>query len=135
MSEPGKTMAQLDAQIERIRNNFQTAVSRAENWQEIDRQRNRWFNASSAHGRLRGDIKKIDTFTDYRPAQRGFTSREEMQRIDRHFGLSRRNTASLNALRNNVVDYYSSHDNIDPEWMQSITAVIDHYIVNKGGRV
>ena len=135
MAEPRKTLGQLDAQIDRIRNAYLTAVGRAESRQDIDRQRNRWFNATGAHGRLRGDDKKIASFADYRPAQRGFTSLEEIQKIDKHFGLSRRNTASLNALRNNVVDYYSGHDNVNTEWMQSITAVIDHYIWNKGGRV
>ena len=135
MSEPRKTQGQLDAQIERIRNSYHTAVSRAESGGDIDRLRNRWFNATSAHGNLRGDMKKLDSFADYRPAQRGFTSGEEMKRIDKHFGLSRRNTASLQALRNNVVDYYSNHDNVNSEWMQSITAVIDHHLYNKGGRL
>ena len=142
MAEPGKTMAQLDAQIGRIQNAYHSAVERAE-WgsPEFRRQQGRWFKATEAHGKLRGDDKKIDSFKDYRPASRMFTSEEEMKRIDKHFGLSKRNVASLNSLRNNVVEYYASqpvevrrNGDLD-QWMQSITAVIDYHIIRKGGQL
>lgn len=132
-----KTRGQLDAQIERINNAYRSAVERTE-WgsPEFRRQQGRWFKATEIHGKLRGDDKKIDSFKDYRPASRMFTSKEEMDRIDKHFGLSKRNVASLNALRNNVVDYYANHDtrrNDMGQWMQSLTAVIDYHIRRKGG--
>lgn len=138
----GKTPAQLDAQIERIRGAYNSAVERAE-WgsPEFRRQQRRWFNATEAHGRLRGDDKLIESFKDYRPARWGFTSKAEMDKIDKHFGLSERNTASLNALRNNVVEYYSNlpratrREDDMSEWMQSIVAVIDEHIRRKGGRL
>lgn len=138
MREPRKTKGQLDAQIERIGNAYQSAVQRAEyGSSEFRRQQGRWFRATATHGRLRGDDKKIDSFSNYRPAERGFTSASEMKRIDKHFGLSRRNVASLNALRNNVVEYYANQprERDMSEWMQSITAVIDYHIRNKGGRL
>lgn len=150
MAEPrkvgagGKTPAQLDAQIERINKEYVTAAQRAEYGSlEFRRQQRRWFNATAAHGRLRGDDKLIESFKDYRPDSRIFTSPEEMDRIDKHFGLSKRNVASLTALRNNIVDYYAKHDRYVRggrddtlgQWMQSITAVIDHHIMRKGGRM
>ena len=142
MSEPRKTQAQLDAQIDRIRNSYYSAVERAEYGSpEFRRQQGRWFKATEAHGKLRGDDKKIDSFKDYRPKSRVFTSKEEMDRIDKHFGLSKRNTASLNALRNNVVEYYTKIPrqqalaNDMDEWMMSLTAVIDYHIRRKGGEV
>ena len=139
MSEPKKTQAQLDAQIERIQKQYRTAVERADYGSpDFRRNQGRWFKATEAHGKLRGDDKKIDSFKDYRPASRTFTSKGEMDRIDKHFGLSKRNVASLNALRNNVVDYWSKNDrnaeDLD-KWMQSITAVIDYHIRRKGGEL
>ena len=139
MSEPKKTHAQLDAQIERIQKQYRTAVERADYGSpDFRRNQGRWFKATEAHGKLRGDDKKIDSSKDYRPASRTFTSKGEMDRIDKHFGLSKRNVASLNALRNNVVDYWSKNDrnaeDLD-KWMQSITAVIDYHIRRKGGEL
>lgn len=140
MAEPMKTKGQLDAQIERINNAYRTSVERTEYGSpEFRRQQGRWFKATEIHGKLRGDNKLIDSFKNYRPKDWGFTSKEEMDRIDKHFGLSKRNVASLNALRNNVVKYYSNlpratrREDDMSEWMQSITAVIDHHIRRKGG--
>lgn len=142
MSEPKKTQAQLDAQIARIGKAYRTAVERTEyGSSDFRTQQGRWFRATEAHGKLRGDDKKIDSFKDYRPASRVFTSRAEMDRIDKHFGLSKRNTDSLTALRNNIVEYYTKiprqqalASDMD-QWMQSLTAVIDYHIRRKGGEV
>ena len=141
MGEPRKTQAQLDSQIGRIKDAYETAVERAGyGSQEFRRQQDRWFKATEAHGRLRGDDKKIDSFKDYMPANRHFTSGAEVKRIEKHFGLEKRNVASLNALRNNVVEYFDKVTNDDRNlrwdkmpWMQSITAVIDKHIARKGG--
>ena len=139
MAEPRKTHGQLDAQIERINRAYRSAVARTEYGSpEFRRQQRRWFNATEAHGRLRGDNRLIENFRDYRPASRGFTSQAEMDRIDKHFGLSKRNVSSLSALRNNIIDYYANHDtrqNDMGEWMQSLTAVIDWHIRRKGGQL
>ena len=143
MSEPRKTKGQLDAQIGRIQKAYQTAVARTEYGSpEFRRQQGRWFKATEAHGKLRGDDRKIDAFKDYLPENRNYTSGAEVKRIEKHFGLDKRNVASLNALRNNVVDYYHKATENDRQkawdmmpWMQSITAVIDRQISRKGGMV
>lgn len=139
----GKSGAQLDAQIERIRNNYHTAVARAEyGTPEFRRQQDRWFNATRTYGRLRGDDRLIDNFKDYRPSNRFFTSADDIRKVENALKLNERNTASLNALRNNVVAYYERETRDDRDkrwdmmpWMQSITAVIDQQIRRKGGNV
>lgn len=139
MAEPRKTRAQYDAQIERINNAYRSAVERTEyGTPEFRRQQGRWFKATEIHGKLRGDNRLIESFRDYRPESRMFTSQAEMDRIDKHFGLSKRNVSSLTALRNNVVDYYANHNtrqNDLGQWMQSLTAVIDYHIRRKGGQL
>ena len=134
MSEPRKTRAQLDAQMKRIN----TAVARAMrdvDFDEMLRQQNRWFTATSAYGRLSGDNKLIDSIKDYRPADRHFTSNEEIEYVAKKLKLKGRTKESLNALRNNVVEAYDRYAGDDREkgwdlmpWMQSVTAVIDEYI-------
>lgn len=148
MAEPsvrnGKTRAQLDAQIGRIDTAMDRAFRNATTQEEMRRLRNRWVNATDAYGRLSGDEQKIQEILDYRPASRMFTSNEEIERLNQHFGLENRSVASLRALRNNVVKTWSNRerdgrqawdrDDMTP-WMQSITAVIDYYISRKGGEI
>ena len=148
MAEPavkkGKTRAQLDAQLGRINTAIERAYDEAENWDERRRMQRRWFNATSAYGRLSGDDKLIRSFADYRPETRGFTTFKEMDKINDHFGLENRSVESLRALRNNIVDAWSNRDRNGrqawdrddmTEWMQSLTATIDYYIRKKGGEV
>ena len=67
-------------------------------------------------------------FQDYMPAQRGFTSNEEMQRIAEHFNLANMTVLELQNLRDFVVLWYRNDNMRDKfEAMLSITAVIDHY--------
>ena len=138
MAEPsvkrGKTRAQLDAQLGRISTAMERAYETATDG-DMSRIRNRWFNATRAYGRLSGDDEQIQSIIDYRPESRMFTSREEMERLNRHFGLEKRTVESLMALRNNVVDTYARLGRRDDgmmQWMQSVTAVIDYYIRRKG---
>lgn len=67
-------------------------------------------------------------FKDYMPAQRGFTSKEEIEKIAEHFGLANMTALELQNLRDFVVLFYRSDNMRDKfEAMLSITAVIDHY--------
>ena len=142
MAEPsvrnGKTRAQLDAQLGRIGTAVDRALGGATTYDEDRRLRNRWWNATAAYGRLSGDDRQIASFLDYRPASRMFTSNEEIERINQHFGLENRTVESLRALRDNVVREYSNNRENMPDgmqWLQSITAVIDLYIRRKGREV
>lgn len=132
----GKTRSQLDAQLGRISTAVQRAMRNVD-YDESFRVRNRWFNATKAYGRLSGDDKLIDSIKDYRPADRHFTSNEEIAYIAKKLKLKGRSVESLNALRNNVVDAYDRFAGDDRQkrrdympWMLSVTAVIDEYIFN-----
>ena len=145
MSEPavknGKTRAQLDAQIGRIHTAIDRALDVSETAEEARRYQRRWRRATDAYGNLTGDNKLIRSFLTYRPASRGFTTYEEMDRINDHFGLEKRSVPSLMALRNNVVaawayrDRNSDDDDGMTQWMWSITATIDEHIRRKGGQL
>ena len=77
---------------------------------------------------MRTNFQMVVDFKDYMPAQRGFTSNEEMQRISEHFGLANMTTLELQNLRDFVVMFYRHESMRDKfEAMLSITAVIDHY--------
>lgn len=138
MSEPGvkgKTRAQLDAQLGRIRTAVERATKGASDFDETLRIRNRYFRATDAYGKLSGDDKLIDSIKDYRPKDRHFTSNAEIDYIAKKLKLKGRNTESLTALRNNVVKAYDRFAGDDRQkgwdlmpWMQSVTAVIDEYI-------
>lgn len=145
MAEPavknGKTRAQLDAQLGRINTAIERAYTQGDgSWDEHRRLQRRWFNATDAYGRLSGDDKLIRSFSDYRPETRGFTSFDEMRRVEKHFGLADRDLNSLHALRNNIVQTWINASNADrdnglTEWMQSITAVIDNEIQRRYHRL
>lgn len=79
---------------------------------------------------MRTNFQMVREFSDYMPAKRGFTSNEEMQRIAEHFGLAEMNGLELQNLRDFVVLFYTSNDNLfdKREAMLSITAVIDIYL-------
>ena len=137
----GKTRAQLDAQLKRINTAVERAINRSGDYDESIRQRNRWFRATDAYGRLSGDNKLIDSIKDYRPTDRHFTSRAEMDMIEKKLKLKGRSAESLNALRNNVVEAFDRYAGEDRDkrwelmpWMQSVTAVIDNYKYTKGGK-
>lgn len=123
----------MDAQLGRISSAIGRVYETSNNDADIDRMRNRWWTATNAYGRLSGDDKKIQSFMDYRPESRIFTSKAEMDRINEHFGLSNRSVESLRALRDNVVRAYANNRGDGMmQWMQSVTAVIDYYIRRKG---
>lgn len=77
---------------------------------------------------MRTNFQMVVDFKDYMPAQRGFTSNEEMQRIAEHFHLAEMTALELQNLRDFVVLWYRGEHMSDKfEAMLSITAVIDHY--------
>lgn len=78
---------------------------------------------------MRTNFQMVREFTDYMPEDRHVTSREEMQRIADHFGLAEMTSLELQNLRDFVVLFYTSNDNLSDKRvaMYSITAVIDHY--------
>ena len=76
----------------------------------------------------------------YEPKDRHFTSREEMERLYRHFGMDKMTYSDLQNLRDMFMLYYLTPGNKKEGWfsieaMQSITAVIDYYKIQKGGEV
>lgn len=68
-------------------------------------------------------------FKDYMPKDRHVTSREEIEQISNHFCLEEMNALELQNLRDFVVLFYTSNDNLSDkrEAMYSITAVIDMF--------
>lgn len=85
---------------------------------------------------------------DYRPKSRIFTSNEEIEMLDRHFGLSEMPACELHNLRDMAVLYYDDLANEKTkdgkrtdEYMQvrnammSLTTVIDLFIYRKEGTV
>ncbi len=78
---------------------------------------------------MRTNFQMVVDFKDYMPAQRGFTSNEEMQRIAEHFHLAEMTALELQNLRDFVVLFYSQEDMLDMfQAMMSITTVIDTYL-------
>ena len=68
-------------------------------------------------------------FKDYMPKDRHVTSREEIEKISRHFNLEEMSALELQNLRDFVVLFYTSNENLfdKREAMYSITAVIDMF--------
>lgn len=90
----------------------------------------------------RTNFQMIYSFKEYAPAQRGFTSSEEIAEIADHFDLDKMSVLDMQNLRDMVVLLYrewsrsarenSNWDEFDrlTDAMQSITTVIDHYKYN-----
>lgn len=84
---------------------------------------------------------------DYRPADDHVTSKEEIERIAKHFGLEKMSLMELRNLRDMTVLYFSymsakeklngnREDASDAiRSMQSITSIFDIYISRKGAEV
>ena len=68
-------------------------------------------------------------FKDYMPKDRHVTSREEIEQISKHFCLEEMSALELQNLRDFVVLFYTSNENLfdKREAMYSITAVIDMF--------
>lgn len=78
---------------------------------------------------MRTNFQMVVDFKDYMPARRGFTSNEEIAKIENHFSLAKMNKLELQNLRDFVVLFYSQDDMLDKfQAMMSITAVIDTYL-------
>ena len=73
---------------------------------------------------------------EYEPKDRSFTSEEEIKMLDKHFGLSEMSLLDLQNLRDMFVLLYSlNRDKFSTNAMMSVTAVIDHFKLRKGGEV
>ena len=73
---------------------------------------------------------------EYEPKDRSFTSEEEIKMLDKHFGLSEMSLLDLQNLRDMFVLLYSlNRDKFSTNAMMSVTAVIDHFKLRKGGAV
>lgn len=76
----------------------------------------------------------------YAPKDWFMTTNEESKKITDELSLGNMSVSSLRAVRNAVVDYYSTLMKIDREReymtsLQSVTAVIDNLIWHNGGEV
>lgn len=77
---------------------------------------------------------------EYEPKDRSFTSEEEIKMLDKHFGLSEMSLLDLQNLRDMFVLLYTHYrtlnrDKFSTNAMMSVTAVIDHFKLRKGGEV
>jgi hypothetical protein len=77
---------------------------------------------------------------NYAPKDRFMTTSHESEKIIGELSLNSLSVLSLRAVRNAVVDYYSTLMKIDREMeympsLQSVTAVIDNLIWKNGGEV
>lgn len=77
---------------------------------------------------------------NYAPKDRFMTTSNESEKIISELSLINLSVLSLRAVRNAVVDYYSTLMKIDREKeympsLQSVTAVIDNLIWKNGGEV
>ena len=72
----------------------------------------------------------------YEPKSRSFTSEDEIKMLDKHFGLSGMSLLDLQNLRDMfVLVYFQNRDKFSMNAMMSVTAVIDHFKLQKGGEV
>ena len=71
----------------------------------------------------------VREFADYMPQDKHITSREEIEKISRHFNLEEMSALELQNLRDFVVLFYTSNESLfdKREAMYSITAVIDMF--------
>lgn len=78
---------------------------------------------------MRTNFQMVREFADYMPQEKHITSREEIEKISRHFNLEEMSALELQNLRDFVVLFYTSNENLfdKREAMYSITAVIDMF--------
>ena len=73
---------------------------------------------------------------EYEPKDRHFTSEEEIEMLDKHFGLAGMSLLDLQNLRDMFVLLYTiNRDKFSANARMSVTAVIDHFKMRKGGEV
>ena len=91
--------------------------------------------ASNAQGRIRRASTMESFLEGYRPKNRSFTSNLEIAEVTHALKLSDKTLHELVDTRNKVVKYYSDRmsggDRSYMTPMQSVTAVIDHVMVQK----
>ena len=78
----------------------------------------------------------IKELKGYEPKDSHFTSFEEVERLNKHFGLDTMNALELRNLRDMfMLVYIGNRDMFTSCAMMSVTAVIDHYKWQKGGEI
>lgn len=79
---------------------------------------------------MRTNFQMVREFTEYMPKDRRITSADEIRQIEEHFGLTEMTALELQNLRDFVVLFYTSNDDLFDKRvaMYSITAVIDRHI-------
>lgn len=78
----------------------------------------------------------ISDLKGYEPKDRHFTSNEEMDMLNKHFGLEKMSAYELQNLRDMFMALYiANRDSFSCFAMMSVTAVIDHFKWQKGGEV
>lgn len=78
----------------------------------------------------------ISELKGYEPKSRMFTSNEEIEMLNKHFGLEAMTVTELQNLRDMfVLVYRDQYDMFSTNAMMSVTAVIDHFKWQKGGEL
>ena len=76
----------------------------------------------------------ISDLKGYAPKDSHFTSFEEIEKLDKHFGLEAMDAIDLQNLRDMFMFVYiNNHDWFSATAVMSVTTVIDHFIHLKGG--
>lgn len=76
----------------------------------------------------------ITDLKGYEPKDKDFTSEEEMDMLNKHFGLEKMSAYELQNLRDLFMALYIAYrDWFSCHAMWSVTAVIDHFKFQKGG--
>lgn len=79
-------------------------------------------------------FQMISELKGYEPKSRMFTSEDEIQMLNKHFGLEAMSITELQNLRDMfVLVYRDQYDMFSTNAMMSVTAVIDHFKWQKGG--
>lgn len=79
-------------------------------------------------------FQMISELKGYEPKSRMFTSEDEIQMLNKHFGLEAMSVTELQNLRDMFVLLYRDQiDMFSTNAMMSVTAVIDHFKWQKGG--
>lgn len=81
-------------------------------------------------------FQMITELKGYEPKDKHFTSKEEMDMLNEHFGLEKMSAYELQNLRDMFMAlYFAYRDWFSCSAMWSITAVIDHHKFQKGGEI
>ena len=81
-------------------------------------------------------FQMISELKGYEPKDKHFTSNEEIERLNKHFGLEGMTVYEMQNLRDMFMAlYFAYRDWFSCHAMWSVTAVIDHYKFQKMGEI